>query len=234
MSESRPRVHPCLGCNLRFSALLLIYLLTIPLGRSQSFGTLRGVVTDQFNAVISDTLIRLYSADRVLQTKTDKNGQFEFTNERSGTYELNAFRSGFQTRKIDRVQIPENDEEKLSISLLIASQPSDCGRGSAPTYDKIAVGQPALIGVVRNDAGVPSAAFKIRLLKTGSTRVVASQSSNENGEFQFRDVEPGQYVVRASHKGKWQAQSEIFWITRENITRIVLEPVKHGTIILCQ
>jgi len=234
MSKSRRRVHPCLECNLRFSALLLICLLTIPLGRSQSFGTLRGVTTDQFNAVISDTLVGLYSTDRVLQTKTDKNGRFEFTNEPSGTYELNAFQPGFQTRKIDSVQIPENDATEISIRLLIASQPSDCGRGSAPTYDKMAVGQPALIGVVRNNAGGPLAAFKIRLLKTGSIRVVASRPSNEKGEFQFRDVEPGQYFVRASHKGKWQAQSETFWITRENITRIVLDPVKRGTIILCQ
>src|ERR1700739_1760736 len=152
MSKSRRRVHLCLECNLRFSTLLLIYLLTIPPGRSQSFGTLRGVTTDQFNAVISDTLICLYSTDRVLQTKTDKNGRFEFTNEPSGTYELNAFQPGFQTRKIDSVQIPENDAKEISISLLIASQPSDCGQGAAPTYDKMAVGQPALIGVVRNDA----------------------------------------------------------------------------------
>jgi hypothetical protein len=97
---------------------------------------------------------------------------------------------------------------------------------------KLAVGSPPLIGVVRNSSG-PVGEFKVLLLKVGAARVLASQHSNEKGEFQFRDVEPGQYLVRASRKN-WTAQSEIFWITRENITRIILEPSKRGSVILCQ
>jgi Carboxypeptidase regulatory-like domain len=234
MWKPRQRLQTALDRCLAIPALVLIFLLTIPLGRGQNHGSLKGVVTDQLGAAASDVLVSLYSSDRVLQTKSDKRGRFEFVDAPSGTYEFEAYLPGFQRRKIDAVRIPEEDAEVISITLLIASQPSECGRGASPDYEKLAVGQPALIGVVRNYGGSPLAGFRIRLSRVGATRVVASQSSSDNGEFQFRDVEPGQYVVRASHKGKWAAQSEIFWITRENVTRIVLDPVKRGTIILCQ
>jgi hypothetical protein len=215
-------------------AALLVSLLTIPVGRCQNHGTLRGEVTDQFHAVISDVLVGLYSTDRVLQVKSDKNGRFEFADAPSGIYELDAASAGFQTRKIERVQIPENDTEVISISLLIASQPSDCGKAPSATYEA-AFGKPALSGIVRGYAGGPPlVGFKIRLSKAGGTRVLASQRSNEKGEFQFRDVEPGRYVLRASHTGNWVAQSDSFWITRENITRITLDPLKRGSLILCQ
>jgi hypothetical protein len=217
-----------------FAIALVVIPLTVDVGRSQNSGTLRGVITDRFDVGISDVLVSLFSPDRVLQVKSNKTGRFEFANTPSGTYELDASHEGFQTQKFDRIRIPEMDAEVMSITLPIANPGSDCGRGPSPTYEKLALGQSALIGVVRDYAGGPLAGFKLRLSKAGATRVLASQSSNEKGEFQFQDIEPGQYVVRASHKGTWVAQSEIFWITRENITRIMLDPVKRGSIIICQ
>jgi carboxypeptidase family protein len=216
-----------------FLAVLLIFPLAIPVLHGQGHGTLGGIVTDQFNAVISGALVGLYSTDRVLQAKSDKNGRFEFAEAPSGTYELEASSAGFQPRKIEGIRIPEKDAEVISIRLLIANQPSDCGKGPSATYEA-ALGQPALIGSVRQYAAGPLAGFKIGLSKAGGTRVLASRRSNEKGEFQFRDVEPGQYVLRASHKGNWTAQSDSFWITRENITRISLDASKRGTVILCQ
>ena len=214
-----------------FAAVLL--LVAIPVVRSQNSANLRGLVTDQFNVPVQNSLVSLYSPDRVLQVRSDESGRFEFANAPHGTYELEASLSGFQTRVIADIRIPEKDVQVLSITLLIANQPSDCGRGPQPTYEKLAFGPPALIGVVRRYDGNPLGGFKIRLLKTGAKRVLASQHSNDEGKFQFRDVEPGQYLVRASHKN-WSAQSEIFWITRENITRIVLDPSKRGSVIICQ
>jgi hypothetical protein len=216
-----------------FAALLLLLLLAIPVVRSQNSATLRGLVTDQFNVPVKNALVSLYSLDRVLQVRSDESGRFEFANAPSGTYDLEGSLSGFQTRVIAGIRIPEKGVQVLSITLLIANQPSDCGRGPQPAYEKLAFGPPALIGVVRRYDGNPLGGFKILLLKTGATRVLASQHSNDKGEFQFRDVEPGQYLVRASHKN-WGAQSEIFWITRENITRIVLDPSKRGSVIICQ
>jgi len=217
-----------------FLAVLLVFLLTIPTGRCQNNGTIRGVVTDQFNAVIPDVLVGLYSTDRVLQVKSGRNGRFEFTDTPSGTYELNASHPGFQTRRIESIRIPVKDAEAISIILLVAAQPSEGGMGPSATYAKAAVGGPSLAGVVREYAGQPLPGFKIRLSKTDATQVLTSQRSNERGEFQFRDVEPSQYVLRASHKGYRETQSEAFWITRENITRIIFEPVKGTGIIICQ
>lgn len=233
MWPSQEQGQPLPKQCLLFLAILLVSLLAIPVLHSQDHGTLRGVVTDQFNAVISDVLVGLYSSDRVLQTKSDKNGRFEFTDAPSGTYELDAAGAGFQVRRIERVRIPEKGTEVISISLLIANQPSECGKGPSATYEA-AFGKPAVIGMVREYAGGPLVGFKIRLSKAGGTRVLASQQSNEKGEFQFQDVEPGQYVLRASHKGNWVAQSDTFWITRENITRITIDPLKRGSVILCQ
>jgi hypothetical protein len=215
-----------------FAAVLLVVLLTIPVGRSQNSGTLRGIVTDQIDAAISDVLLSLFSTDRVLQVKSNKAGRFEFANVPSGIYKLDVSHGGFQTRTFDCISIPEMDAEVMAITLTIENPGSDCGRGAAPTYEKLALGKSALIGVVRNSGG-PVGEFKILLLEVGAARVLASQHSNEKGEFQFRDIVPGQYLVRASRKN-WTAQSEIFWITRENITRIVLDPLKRGSVILCQ
>jgi Carboxypeptidase regulatory-like domain len=224
--------NACLISFVRFAATLVL-LLAIPVGRCQGRGTLKGIVTDQFDEGLSDALVSLYSPDRVLHVTSDKIGRFDFTNVPSGTYELVVSREGFQARTFDRIRIPEMDTEAMSISLPIANPGSDCGRAPAPTYGKLAAHQPVLLGVLRDYARGPVAGFKVRLLKADSTQIVASQRSNEKGEFQFRDVQPGRYLVRASRKS-WTAQSQIFWITRENITRIILDPLKRGSIILCQ
>jgi carboxypeptidase family protein len=216
------------------AAVLLILCLAIPVGRTQSSVALRGIVTDQINAVISDALVGLYSTDRVLQTKSNRTGQFEFVNAPSGTYELEAASPGFQSQKIEGIRIPKNDAEVISIKLLVASQPSDCGKGPSATYEKASVDGPLLTGLVRGSSGQSLPGFKIRLSKIGRPKVLASQHSDERGEFQFRGVEPGQYVLSASHNGYRDPWSERFWITRENNTRIIFQPIKGTGIILCQ
>jgi hypothetical protein len=129
MWKSRRRVQTTPDQCLRFAGLLLLFLLTIPLGLGQNHRTLKGVVTDQFGEAISNVLVRLYSAERVLQTQSDKSGRFEFAATPFGTYEVEAYRQGFQRRKIGGVRIPEKDAEVMPITPLIASQPSECGRG---------------------------------------------------------------------------------------------------------
>lgn len=159
-------------------SVLLGFLTTIPLARSQNHGTLRGIISSRFG-VMSDVLVSLYSTDRVLQIKSDSNGRFEFADAPSGTYELEASIAGFQTQKVDSVRIPEKGVETIAINLLIANQPSDCGRGLSAAYEKAASGKPALIGIVRGYPGGPLAGFKIRLWKEHGTKALASQRSTE-------------------------------------------------------
>src|SRR5204863_459814 len=137
----------------------------------------------------------------------------------------------------ESLRVPENNLKEISIDLHVATQPTDCGMGkSSATYEQ-GQGKPALVGLVRGESGRPLARFKVRLAKVNGPQARTSQWSNENGEFQFEDVKPGQYFVRASHKTYWNVGSEIFWITRENVTRVALTAArreKGKNIILCQ
>ena len=79
---------------------------------------------------------------------------------------------------------------------------------------------------------------KVRLtltsLESGQIHVA---TSNDKGEFQLSDLEPGKYALRAAHDGYWDGEVTDLRITRENLTN--LSPVyisrkDEHRVIICQ
>lgn len=202
--------------------------------RAQSETTLSGVITytygDQQTGPIPDATVRLYSADRVLQTKTDKHGQFGFANVAPATYQLEAAHPGFKTRKLEAIQVTNQNAKPLSITLAVANM--DCVGETSIFYADGVAGK-TLIGVAL-DSKQPLADVQVDLVSAFGTHELASRRSNSKGEFEFANLEPGQYLLRVSHPGYHDELTESFWIVRESGTRVVIGMLKQGMIRVCQ
>jgi hypothetical protein len=200
---------------------------------AQSAANLRGVITDMLggqSSAIADATVRLYSPDRILQTKSDRRGQFGFTNVPPGTYLLEATHQGFKTKKLGAIQVTEKSAGPYSITMEIAT--SDCGGPYSISYAGGIAGR-TLRGVVLDDKQ-PLADAEVSLASAVGTRVVASRRSAGKGEFEFDKVEPGQYVLRVSHSGYRDELTEPFWVVRESGTEVVIQGLKLGLIRVCQ
>jgi len=202
--------------------------------QAQSRVTLTGVITDtiggQRTGAISDATVSLYSMDRILQTKSDQTGQFRFANVPPGTYILEAAHQGFKTKKLETIQVTARSAVPIAITLEIAS--NDCGSPDSISYAGGVAGR-TLTGVVL-DSKQPLAEAEVSLASAVGTRVVASQRSGRKGEFEFTNLEPGQYVLRVSHPGYQDELTERFWIARASGTRIETTILKQGLIRVCQ
>jgi hypothetical protein len=202
--------------------------------RAQSEATLSGVITytfgEQQTGPIPDATLRLYSADRVLETKTDKHGHFGFANVAPATYQLEAAHPGFKTRKVEAIQVTNQNAKPLSITLAVANM--DCIDETSISYADRVAGK-GLIGVAL-DSKQPLADVQVDLVSVSGPGVLASRWSNSKGEFQFANLEPGQYLLRVSHPGYHNELTESFWIVRESGTRVVIGMLRHGLIRVCQ
>jgi protocatechuate 3,4-dioxygenase beta subunit len=60
---------------------------------------------------------------------------------------------------------------------------------------------------------------------------VARVISDEQGKFQFTDLEPGWYRLKAEHDGHWAAEAK-FWVARDDITKVspILMHPKSGVV----
>lgn len=182
------------------------------------------------NIAIADVTVSLYSTDRILQTKSNQQGQFGFANVPSGTYILEATHPGFKTKNLGTIQLAAKGVWPFSITMDIAIP--GCPSPNSISYAGGVAGR-TLKGVVL-DAKQPIADAEISLASAVGTRVVASRRSTGKGEFEFANVEPGQYVLHVSHPGYHDELTEPFWIVRESGTEIVLQVLKLGQIRVCQ
>jgi hypothetical protein len=201
---------------------------------AQSVANLSGVITDMTGGEprggIGDATVSLYSTDRILQTKSDQKGQFEFADVPQGTYILEATRQGFQTTNLGTVQIAGKSTGPFSIAMRIANP--GCESLYSISYAGSVAGR-TLKGVVL-DSQQRVVDAEVSLANVVGARVVASQRSSAKGDFEFANVEPGRYVLRVSHPGYHDGLTEPFWIVRESGTAVVVQVVKLGQMRVCQ
>jgi hypothetical protein len=204
---------------------------------AQSGASLSGVIviTERMglppNMAIADATVSLYSTDRILQTKSNHKGQFGFANVPSGTYILEATHPGFKTKNLGTIQVNNKSVGPFSITMSIANP--GCGHLYSISYAAGVAGR-TLRGLLR-DTEQPLADAEVSLANAVGTRVVVtSQRSTGKGEFEFANVEPGQYILRVSHPGYHDELTEPFWIVRESGTEIGIQVIKLGQMIVCQ
>jgi Carboxypeptidase regulatory-like domain len=172
--------------------------------------TVSGVVVDQSGGPIVGAPVGLYTDSGNWETLTAESGRFVFDNVPPGVYELQVTSPGFLVHFDPNYEVGKTDQTALRITLEVGSDPP-CGRwfhgatdsrcyfGGRTTYTG-ALGKPALTGKVSvfnrhlGDAAVV-------LTRMGEKQAFAESRTDENGQFQFRDLGVGRYEVWVKRDG---------------------------------
>ena len=213
------------------------------LARTQPSIKINGSVTDEHAAPIRGAQVSLYSLERILQTTSDGSGRFQLNNLPTGVYDFEVTAPGFQTLTRSAVEVTDlmrsgtgNKPADLTVTMKIASGLTQCGRFDSVVYDARKGNETtALTGVVMAQDGnsrIPIPNAQVFLFKMGL--VMGTQRTNDQGDFQFKSIVPGRYSIVIRHPDYKEQQSNLFWVARENITHVKLEPVPLNKIVACQ
>jgi Carboxypeptidase regulatory-like domain len=99
------------------AALFLIISLAASAAFGQRRGGLSGVVTDGFSQGVSGATVRLYSLNRIVEVKSDKDGHFQITNLPADVYELEITAAGFKTKSIQELKVTPDNELNCDVAL---------------------------------------------------------------------------------------------------------------------
>ena len=212
-------------------AFFLTLFFAVTVGLNQSGASVSGVITDVANQPIPGADMSLYSVDRILQTKSDKNGVFRFINVPIGTYQLESASPGFKLRKMWPIEVTNTNAPLVSLTMEVAD--AECAGMDRIAYASVTAGK-SLKGIVIFDSKVPIPNAEVQLVRASETLVLISLRTNDKGEFLFDDLEPGRYILKVSHPGFLDAHTEVFWIARENSTEVAVEMLRQGFIRVCQ
>ena len=177
---------------------------------------LAGVVLDQAGGVILNASVRLFSLQRVLETKTDEMGRFAIGDLLSGSYDLQVAHPGFKTRTVEIIQVMDRVVQEVSITLQVQSL--TCDIKPTVSYERRSA-DVNLKGSVNRlfDGPLKKARLTLTSLESGQIHVARS---DEKGEFQLSDLEPGKYTLRATHDGYWDGETIDLRVARENLTNL--------------
>lgn len=218
-----------------FAGFLLVISLSASAANAQGRGQLSGLVTDGMtdwtSSPVEGATVRLYSLDRILQTKSDKAGRFELTNLPAGNYEMEVVASGFKIKSIKEIKVTWDSELHYDIAL-------DIGVACAPidsvSYESVKFDAPNLRGVVVDaDASKrPLSNVEVRLFHVDKTPQY--QRTDERGQFSFTISTPGRYFLQTLRPGYQTMTSQQFWIVRRGRTVVNMRQLKVGMMIVCE
>jgi hypothetical protein len=195
----------------------LFFAAFVPTTTSSELPTrLAGVVLDQAGAVILGASVRLFSLQRVRETKTDDMGRFAFGDLLSGTYDLQVAHTGFKTRTVEIIQVTDRVIKQVSITLQVENPP--CDLKPTVSYERRSANV-NLKGSVNGLFDGPLKKARLTLTSSESGQIHVA-TSNDKGEFQLSDLEPGKYALRAAHDGYGDGEVIDLRIARENLTNL--------------
>jgi len=95
-----------------------------PAYAQSTFGSVRGIVQDNSNAVIGDTQVVLHSSDENTErtVNADASGGFIFENVKAGKYSLRAQHDGFADTNISGISVEARQDVRLTVTLAVAAQ----------------------------------------------------------------------------------------------------------------
>jgi Carboxypeptidase regulatory-like domain len=108
----------------RYLSILFVLLVTVP-GFTQTFhGTVSGVVVDSQGAVIADAAVQLTNpaTGLTLNAKSNKEGEFIFPELTVGIYQLTVNISGFQTKKIDDINVEVSKVQNIKVEMSVGAE----------------------------------------------------------------------------------------------------------------
>src|SRR6266536_5618159 len=237
--------------GLPFFSLILIISIAAS-SRGQASISVAGSVSDPSSAPIPGARVTLYSLDRILQTKSDSLGRFNFDAVPTGKYEFEVLAQGFKrftmpnlfVTDLMRTTIPDKRMELTTvmeigptgsareiIAVTEVAPTGSCGPSDAVTYEPHKTpNADALRGIVIDRyPKMPVARATLELFDATGARI-AQQQTNERGEFQFKQTAPGRYHIAFQHHGYNNTKSAEFWVARENATYITMQAVQLGKV----
>jgi hypothetical protein len=108
----------------KYLSILFVLIITMPAFAQTFHGTLSGVVVDSQGAVISDAAVQLTNpaTGQALNAKSSKDGEFIFPELTVGIYQLTVSISGFQTKKIDNINIEVSKVQNLKVEMSVGAE----------------------------------------------------------------------------------------------------------------
>ena len=219
--------------SLTILTLMIGCLFGVPTSSGQSTAEFRGLVVDRSGAIIQNAFVTLFSEERVLTAKADDQGQFVFVELPRSTKVMEISAPGFNKAKLTDSQIFDSVPGRVLITLDVGSGSFTGCDVKAPlakingiTHVPIGAASPSyeswsdnlnVVGTVRDAWGGPLANATITIVRSEKPY---QGFTNEKGEFQFRDHEPGGYTLKAEHEGYYESASTSFWVARQNLTRL--------------
>ena len=141
-----------------------------------------GYVANQNNNLLEDVTITITGIDFSDRTSSDEEGYYLFSRLVAGEYTLTYEKEGYVT-KTREISLIEGEEKYLAVTVLIEQMQN--GRIS---------------GYVYNMKGNPIESAKIRL-KGVNSKVLKKTTSDEDGLFEFTDLDADTYIITALKKG---------------------------------
>ncbi|QMV19416.1 TonB-dependent receptor [Granulicella sp. 5B5] len=111
--------------RLRWLVLIALFAVTFSALRAQTFrGALSGTVVDVQGAVIPGASIQLKNpaTATVVDSKSNKDGEFNFPELPPGVYQLTVSFQGFQTQKIDNIEVNVSKVANVKVSMNVGTE----------------------------------------------------------------------------------------------------------------
>ena len=227
------------------ATLVLLCTLCIS-ARAQKTANLTGSVTisvmdlslGEWSQPIVGAHITLLSDERIFQTTSDSTGHFAVSGLTGTFYEVEIKASGFVDirRFIRDAELTQSRQTGKAIDLKLVmhlSVPSCSPRDTIAYREATPENRGTLAGVVISDHYSKAPIAGAHLVIFRSEVKVSEQDTNVMGEFSFKPILPGPYVILVRHPAYRELKS-ILWIARENTTHVVLEPIPTDKIVVCQ
>jgi hypothetical protein len=224
----------------RVMFVALHVLLLAPFASGQSGVQLTGIIELNGEAMPAFTL-NLFTADRVLTATTDKTGHFEFSNLPPGTYDIYGAFEGSEAA-VYGLRIEDKNIGPITIPLKIVQTvyalSPDCGRTFWVTYHPDDASGGRLKGTLTLSPSVPApnrllANVKIDLTNAAIPHRRVSERVDNRGNFEFLNLRPGRYHLRAHASGYRKTEATI-WIARRDSTTTKIILHKRGDDAICE
>jgi Carboxypeptidase regulatory-like domain len=108
----------------KYLSIFFILIVGVPAFAQTFHGTISGNVVDSQGAVISDAAVQLTNpaTGQSLNAKSSKDGDFSFPELTVGIYRLTVSISGFQTKKIDNINVEVSKVQNIKVELSVGAE----------------------------------------------------------------------------------------------------------------